>query len=426
MTRFVIASSPIHGHVAPLARIAAHLVEAGHEVTFLTGSRFRQPVENAGARHVPLPAAVDYDAQDLNASFPGRSQLSGMRQIVFDIQHTFIGPMAGQAAVLRELAADIILAETAFLGAVPLLVDGERPRPPIVNIGITPLTLSSRDTAPWGPGLPPGRLRNRLLTVAVQRLVFGGNQRYLNRTLHQMGLPACPVFVLDWPRLADRVLQLGVPGFEHPRSDLPSHVRFVGAVPSQPVAEGWAPPPWWPDLDAAKAAGRPVVHVTQGTVANTDLGQLIAPTLQALARDDVLVVVSTGGRDFTAIPDNARLAPFIPYADLLPLVDVMVTNGGFGGTQLALSHGIPVVVAGISEDKAEVASRVTTSGVGINLRTSTPEPGAVAAAVRTVLSEPGYRDRARELAAEYARYDALALIDEELTELVARAEVAPA
>lgn len=40
---------------------------------------------------------------------------------------------------------------------------------------------------------------------------------------------------------------------------------------------------------------RPVVHVTQGTIANKDFGQLIAPTLRALADEDVLVVVSTGG-----------------------------------------------------------------------------------------------------------------------------------
>jgi UDP:flavonoid glycosyltransferase YjiC (YdhE family) len=33
----------------------------------------------------------------------------------------------------------------------------------------------------------------------------------------------------------------------------------------------------------------------------------------------------------------------------------MVTNGGYGGVQMALSYGVPLVVAGASEDKPEVA-----------------------------------------------------------------------
>ena len=38
--------------------------------------------------------------------------------------------------------------------------------------------------------------------------------------------------------------------------------------------------------------GKPVIHVTQGTVA-TEVDDLIAPTLQALADEDVLVVAAS-------------------------------------------------------------------------------------------------------------------------------------
>jgi UDP:flavonoid glycosyltransferase YjiC (YdhE family) len=117
----------------------------------------------------------------------------------------------------------------------------------------------------------------------------------------------------------------------------------------------------------------------------------------------------------------ARVARFIPYTELLPYVDAVVTNGGFGGTQLALSHGIPLVVAGDTEDKPEVASLVGASGAGINRRTATPKTAAIQAAVRAVLTEPRYRERARALAAEYARYDALALIADEVAELTGAA-----
>ncbi|MGZ8747181.1 MAG: glycosyltransferase [Mycobacterium sp.] len=91
-------------------------------------------------------------------------------------------------------------------------------------------------------------------------------------------------------------------------------------------------PEWWPDLDG----NRPVIHVTQGTVANTDYGQAIEPTLHALADEDVLVTVATGGRPVESLPPlpaNARAAVFLPYDELLPRTSIFVTNGGYGGVQ---------------------------------------------------------------------------------------------
>ena len=76
-----------------------------------------------------------------------------------------------------------------------------------------------------------------------------------------------------------------------------------------------------------------------------------------------------------------------------------MTNGGFGGVQLAIAHGVPLVVAGSTEEKPEVANRVAWSGVGINLRTGSPSPTAVRDAVTRVLADPSYSAQARALAA---------------------------
>jgi hypothetical protein len=131
---------------------------------------------------------------------------------------------------------------------------------------------------------------------------------------------------------------------------------------------------------------------------------------------DVIVVATTGGVPLpdSTVPPNARVADFIPHADLLPHVDVMVTNGGYGGTQRALAQGLPLIIAGDREDKPEVAARVAWTGAGINLRTGTPTPGAIAKAVRKVLSDPSYKDAAGRLAGEFTRYEALPAIAREL------------
>jgi UDP:flavonoid glycosyltransferase YjiC (YdhE family) len=83
-----------------------------------------------------------------------------------------------------------------------------------------------------------------------------------------------------------------------------------------------------------------------------------------------------------------------PFTAVMEHVDVYVTNGGFGGVMIALTNGVPVVVAGTTEDKAEVAARIAHRELGIRLRTSTPRAAAVRGAVRTLLDDPGYTERA--------------------------------
>jgi UDP:flavonoid glycosyltransferase YjiC (YdhE family) len=70
-----------------------------------------------------------------------------------------------------------------------------------------------------------------------------------------------------------------------------------------------------------------------------------------------------------------------------------------------MSFGIPLVAAGLTEDKADVNARVAWSGVGINLATNEPTPQALRAAVRTVLDTPNYRSRASLMAAEFEAMD---------------------
>jgi UDP:flavonoid glycosyltransferase YjiC (YdhE family) len=112
-------------------------------------------------------------------------------------------------------------------------------------------------------------------------------------------------------------------------------------------------------------------------VSNFDFGQLVAPTLTALANDpDVLVVVTTGGRSLDAIPGlvphNARVAAYLPFEWLLSKVDVLVTNGGYGGVNQALSFGVPLVTAGLTDHPNPRAS------VGCSIGSSWRSPQSLA------------------------------------------------
>jgi len=152
-----------------------------------------------------------------------------------------------------------------------------------------------------------------------------------------------------------------------------------------------------------------VVLVTQGTIA-TNAEQLIAPVLRGLADLDLLTIATTGGKTAEQlgldVPANARVAPFIPFGVLMPFVHVMITNGGYGGVTIALAHGVPVISGGTTEDKPEVSNRVAYSGVGINLRTATPTPDQIRAAVQKLLADTSYREKAKQMQAEFARHNA--------------------
>lgn len=69
------------------------------------------------------------------------------------------------------------------------------------------------------------------------------------------------------------------------------------------------------------------------------------------------------------------------------------------------------MVAGQTEDKVEVSARVGWTGVGINLRTNAPKPGQVAEAVRRVLADPTFRDRARQVGEAMRAADAWRTLD---------------
>ena len=428
MAEILIASRQPVGHVGPLLNVAEGLVARGDRVTVLTAAHHAERIRAVGAIPAALPAAAVFDEANLNRDYPGRAGTSGIRRVNFDITKLFVAPMPHQTAALTELMKttryDAILADAGFFGILPFLLGDPAARPPVLSYSTTPLMLTSRDHGPAGLGtLPstttPGRLRNKALNLLAHKVLLRQPQRAANDLLNRLNSPELPVFVLDSGVLADRYIAPTVPAFDYPRSDLPANVRYVGAVHPRPSA-GFQPPIWWSELDGDK----PVVHVTQGTIDNADLGRLLEPTIEALAGEDVIVVATTGGRPLHQIeiplPANTYVAEFLPHDLLLPKVDVMVTNGGYGAVQRALSAGVPLVVAGDTEDKPEVAARVEWSGAGINLRTGTPSTTQLRHAVRDILDHDRYLHRARALECAYARRHGVAeiaaLLDEVITE----------
>ncbi|MEO8609100.1 MAG: glycosyltransferase [Chloroflexota bacterium] len=403
MAKILIGTMGMTGHITPGLPIARKLVERGNQVWWYTTSKFQKKIEATGAVYVPMKAGYDFDDLDLDAAFPGQENLKGLANLKFGIMHVFADGMIGHTQDLEEIARDIepdvILVDNAFAAAVPVHA---RTGIPWAAYSITPLSITSRDTAPAGLGILPdasllGRVRNRTLNMLFNQVLFRDVNAYANDILRQLGLPPSQKNIFEATLSPFLYIQPTDPSFEYPRSDLPPQVHFIGPFLPAP-SKDFVPPVWW---DEMIQGNRPVVHVTQGTV-TTETDQLTIPTIKALANEDVLVVVTTGGKPVDSLhmdelPANVRVESFIPHYHLLPHVAVMVTNGGYGGVQTALGNGVPLIVAGATEDKPEVANRVAWSKTGINLKTNTPTVEQIRDAVRKILAEPIYRENAQAM-----------------------------
>ena len=408
--RFLFAAFPVTGHVNPGLPIARELVSRGHDVRWYSTQRFRRAIEATGARWVPFRAATSIDEEWMSEQFPGRPS-GGIAQLQFDVEHVFINMIPGALLDLEhELAkepADVIVSDNAF---APAGLIRERKGTPWAVYGINPLSIPSVDTAPFGLALMPsstwlGRLRNKFLYWLVDNVIFRKARNRYQQIRRDLGMPHARKSIFGFTRKSDLYLQGSVPSFEYPRTDMPHQVRFIGAsIPPAPL--GWQQPEWWRELDSPP----PVVLVTQGTI-NNDFDQLIRPAIRALADQHVQVLVTTGSRPVSDVaidplPPNVRVERFVPYAELMPKVDLLLTNGGYGSIQIALAHGVPVVAIGKTEDKAEIANRIEWSGVGAGLKVLVPTEEQIRDAVRRVLTTPTYAARAEAIRYEMAGLDA--------------------
>ncbi len=406
----MLAPAPVTGHVVPFSALAAELVARGHDVRVHTTTKHAPRFTAVGARVVPWRAAPDVDDADLPATFPALDGLHGRSRFGGELETFFVGTAGAQLEDLlgafSEEPWDALVGDAASWGAA---LAAEVLDAPWATLNILPFVGRSRHLPPPGLGLAPargplGRARDGALR-SVSALSLRALQRRWDVERTAAGLEPGRSVVRSVVS-PDLLMTCGVPSLELPRPDLPAQVHFIGRL--TPAGAQVTRPPWWPEVLEAVESGRPVVHVTQGTL-HTDPSMLLSPTLAALGAGEALVVAITGRPGHTSlpfeVPDGVLVTDLLPYEHLLPLTSVTVTNGGWGGVLASLAHGVPLVVAGRDADKPEVGVRVATSGVGIDLRTDQPRPAQVGRAVGSVLREPRYAEAARRVAADLDAHD---------------------
>lgn len=415
MSTFLVVSIPVLAHTTNPLPIARHLLDRGHEVLWYASAAYAEQLSAAGATVFPYDRAHDFGGAVLEDEFPWLRTSSTIPTLRRVFEEIFVGEaperVADIQAILARRPVDAVL--TDGLTFAPGLLD-ELGGPVWATFGDGPLPPSGPETPPFGPGLRPmrgplGVARNALVGAIGRRMVFGPADHRYREIRADLGLPPPTHHVMDAMISPYLHLQGCTPGFEYPQRHLPEQVHWVGALRPDPPAS-WEPPPWWSRVTDDT---RPVVLVSQGSL-RPDVTELLVPAIRGLADQDVTVVVATGqaepGDVYGAfgghLPGNVLLTRFVPYDLLLPHVSAFVTNGGYTGVTLALAHGVPLVQAGMTEEKHEIARRIEWTGVGVRLGTTRPSSAAVAGGVRRVLDDARYRAAADRVRAEMAQHDA--------------------
>jgi MGT family glycosyltransferase len=361
------------GHAFPMLALGAELARRGHEVTFETWTRWRQPVESSGMRFVAAPEFPVFPTRD--------RPLSPYEAVVAAVAQT--------RPAVAAAAPDIVVHD--ILTLAPALA-GELESVPVA-------TLIPHLYPPGEPGFPPfgfgaQRARTRLgarLWRAFDRPVAAGLRRgtaELNQTRRRVGLGPAPGPHNGLSRQLCLVATL--PQLEYPRP-WPEHVHIVGPMiweaPSAPVE----PPP----------GSRPLVLVAPSTAQDPEQ-RLLRATLRGLAGEPVRVLASRNRRPLPGpvpVPENARLVEWVSYAQTMPQAALVVCHAGHGTLVRALTLGRPVVAVPHAGDMPENAARLAWSGVGVRVPWPLLSPMTLRRAVRRALGDERLAIRAAQLAA---------------------------
>ncbi|KAL1653330.1 hypothetical protein SLS61_004207 [Didymella pomorum] len=432
----IIVSAFTHwSHFEKIAKVAVVLAELGYPVIFVTGRIFEKDLINLHPKisYHPLIGGEDKMTTEEYSIYESKT---GLERELYIMKIALMGSMKPAHETLQQIFRDfrtehgtraplISLFDTPVIGHHPILLGASGVKPDVsIVINCHPLTMNSNDSFPFYLGKAPHvgpdaqaihhranlDQRNDHMTSTLSNWYWealkglGANtDRYLMDSMHSV---------------TDRILSLGVPEFEFPRSDIQPTIHYFGAFkkPKRSDVERTDLPIWWSDITDAKQRGKRVIAVSQGTV-ETDLSDLLLPTLEALKhRDDVLIVATTVAVEPSDVPDlvvprNARVAKFVPYDLLLPMVDVLVNNGGYGAIIQALEQGIPVVVSGEGQDKAVTNAIIQWSGVGVDIGGRSPGIENIRKSVEKVLSRTSYKKKAEAMGQSFARYDISTVVD---------------
>ena len=385
--RIAFATNPAIGHVLPLLPLALAAREAGHDVRVLGGASIRPFLDGHGLPLVelgPPDLGTVFAAIDIERFEPGQRRAVHMWSVGF--ADVLARPLAhGLLELARNWPPDLVIHEDSEQGT---WIAAER-------LGIPHVALQA--TA-WRGSI--GR-RSRAPSNALRA---------------ELGLPEDPSLG-SWHRhgyLTTRPRSLRDP--DDPIPATATELRQVGVDDGAP-ASGFVP--------ERAPGGPPRILATLGTVLGSRRTGMLSTLLAGLEPVDAEVIVALGPDidPGALLPRRAgiHLVEYVPFARILPTVDLVVSHAGSGTMLAALEAGRPMVLLPFAADQPQNADACRDAGVALVIDRHDWTPDRIRETVQDALATPSLGEAARRVAGEIAAMTGPAEVVRRLERLVAGA-----
>jgi MGT family glycosyltransferase len=251
------------------------------------------------------------------------------------------------------------------------------------------------------PGVPPpftpwtyrddffARLRKRA-GYAGSDILLAPVARVLNAYRRKHGLPQYRSAAESFSTLAQMSQQPAA--FDFPRHALPAHFHYCGPLRRPPRHS--VPFPW------ERLDGRPLIYASLGTL-QKEKASIFQAFAEACRELEVQLVITHGGNLGPAaarFPGDPIVVAYAPQRELLSRAALTLTHAGLNTVLDSLSFGVPLVAVPITFEQPAIAARLQWTGTGEVIHPTRLEPTIARRAIRQVLENPSYRERAGAIA----------------------------
>lgn len=372
--RVLFSSLASYGHTYPMVPLARAALAQGHEVVFTTGAQFLPALRELGlgtaAVGMSIPEGYAAAGAGERRPEPGSEAWKKLMTQVFagELPRRFAVDLQ---PVLAATEPDLVVHEAGNHGAG---IAAARAGIPGVCHGFG--LVAPDDFGDFGP---------TLRAVAAE---FG------------VELPA------------GELRALGNPFLDVAPKSLQESELAVQRIPLRPVP--FAEPGELPPLGGT----RPLIYLTLGTAFGD--AEVLGRAIGGLAELDADVLVAAGPTVEPAalgeLPANVSVHSWLPQAELLGRVDLIVHHGGSGTMLAAAAAGLPQLLLPRGADQFRNAAAVAELGAGTELLGADVTTANVQDAAKALLGGAQHRRVARELAAEIAAMPSPESVAERLPE----------
>ncbi len=160
------------------------------------------------------------------------------------------------------------------------------------------------------------------------------------------------------------------------------------------------------ELNAFLENGEPPIVFTLGSLVVHGQGNFAEISVEAaklLGRRAILVLGS--GAAVIRSSENILAVPYLPYSQVFFRAAAIAHHGGIGTVAQVMRAGRPMLIVPFGWDQPDNAERVQRLGIGLHLPRKHYSVTNVAAALKKLLSEPDFAQRAEDMGAKVRKED---------------------